>query len=118
MKKFLTIVGAIVVAFFIITLIIGLVAGTSINEPTQAEVRVRTGSKSTCWSGQIDDATREGCGARTYTVSNDLGIIAAVVQKKSDDQIRLTVEIWIDGKLADTAETTAAYGVVTVSATD
>jgi hypothetical protein len=117
MKKFLTIVGAIVVAFFIITLIIGLVAGTSTNEPTQAEVRVRTGS-STCWSGQIDDATKEGCGERTYTVSNDLGIIVAVVQKKSDDQIGLTVEVWIDGKLADTATTNAAYGVVTVSATD
>ena len=117
MKKFFTIVGAIVVAFFIITLIVGLVAGTSTNEPTQAEVRVRAGA-ATCWSGSIVDATREGCGARTYPVSSDLGIIVAVLQKKSDDQEGLTVEVWIDGELADTATTNAAYGVVTVSATD
>lgn len=117
MRKFLTIVGAIVVAFFIIAFIVGLVAGSSVDEPTQAEVRVRAGAE-TCWSGQIGDATREGCGLATYPVSSDLGIVVAVVQKKADDPNPLTVEVWINGAIADTATTSAAYGIVTVSGTD
>ena len=111
-KTFLKIVAAVIGLY-----VIGQMVGTSTKEPTRAEVRVRTGP-STCWSGQIDDATRDGCGAMTYPVSSDLGSIVAVVQKKSDDAEGLTVEVWIDGKLADTATTTAAYGLVTVSATD
>ena len=116
-KRFLTIVAAIVVAFLVIGLVGALMAGTSTKEPTRAEVRVRADA-ATCWSGQIDDATRDGCGSRTYTVSSDLGIIVAVVQKNSGDQMALTVEIWINGELADDARTTARYGIVTVSASD
>ena len=116
-KRFLTIVAAIVVAFFVIALVVGLMAGTSTKEPTQAEVRVRAGA-ATCWSGQIGDATRDGCGLATYPVSSDLGIIVAVVQKKADDPNPLTVEVWINGEIADTATTSAAYGIVTVSASD
>lgn len=85
-------------------------------EPVEGEVRVRT-MLSTCRSGAIDNATREGCRDAIFTVSNDIAIVA-VVQKQSGDQSGLTVEVWIDGALADTATTTAAYGVVTVSATD
>lgn len=107
-KTFLKIVAAVIGLY-----VIGQMVGTSTKEPTRAEVRVRTGP-STCWSGQIDDATRDGCGSRTYTVSSDSGIIVAVVQKNENDDIALTVEIWINGELADTARTTARYGIVTV----
>lgn len=116
-KKFLIIVLVSLIAFAAIALIVGLFADTLNMTPTEGEVRVRAGA-ATCWSGQIGDATRDGCGAMTYPVSSDLGSIVAVVQKKSDDAEGLTVEVWIDGKLADTATTTAAYGLVTVSATD
>lgn len=113
MKKFLIIVLVSLIAFVVIALIAGSFAGTISTEPTQGEVRVRAGAE-TCWSGQIGDATRDGCGAMTYPVSGDFGIIVAVVQKKSDDKNGLTVEVWIDGKLADTATTNASYGLVTV----
>ena len=115
-KKFLLIVAAVVTAFFVITLIIGLLTGTGAPKATTARVTVFADT-SLCWSGSIGDATHEGCGRRDIDISNDLGIFVAVVQKQSDDSKALTVRITPTGGKAKESTTTAAYGVVSVSAT-
>jgi hypothetical protein len=114
-KKFLIIVAAIVTAFFVIGLVLGLLAGTVAPTATTARVTVFA-ETSLCWSGSIGDATQEGCGRRDYDITSDLGIFAAVVQKQSDDTKTLTVRITPTGGESKEATTTAAYGVVTVTA--
>lgn len=60
-------------------------------------------------------ASVDGSGDRNFTVSG--GHVAATFQKKSDLPVRLIVSILDqNGALLATKQTTAAYGVVTVSA--
>jgi len=114
MRKFLVIVAAIVAAFFIITAII---AGLGVGTPKVTTARVVVFAEvSTCWSGQIGDATQDGCGRAEFDIKSDIGIFVAVVQKKSDDAAVLTVRITPTGKPSKETTTTAAFGVVTVTA--
>ena len=70
---------------------------------------------SLCWSGAIGDATRDGCGDATFEIDSSISIFVANAQKQSDDSRPLTLKLIIEGKVVDTATTTAAYGIATVS---
>ena len=73
---------------------------------------------STSWSGSFGGAgssrTIEGYGNKAIPVSKDLHTVAAVVHKKTEGG-SLKVQILEDGEVVDQGETTAAYGVVSVT---
>jgi len=67
------------------------------------------------WTGNIQGDSGmsvEGTGTKTYTVEGD--IIAASAQKQDDSEEPLTISIIVNGKVEDTATTTAGYGVANV----
>jgi hypothetical protein len=82
---------------------------------TTARVEV-IAAPSVCWSGAIGDVTHDGCGNKTLNITSDIGIFAAAVQKQGDDSNPLTVRITPTGEQSKENTTTAAYGVVTVTA--
>ena len=108
-------IAAIVLAVLVaLSLIFGFFANSlSPFSPVLGEVRV-VAQQRVCWSGSIGDSTKQGCGSAVYQVEGDLGFIVAVVQKQDAEMLPLTVEIWIDNEMRDTATTTASYGLVTV----
>ena len=66
-----------------------------------------------CWSGQIGNSTKQGCGSKSYEI--DETIIVAVVQKHTPGRWRMRVSLVMDGKTKDEAQTTAAFGTAQVS---
>lgn len=92
-----------------------LVAGCgSMPEETSAVARIEA-PEGSCWSGSIGDVTRDGCGSSRVELDKSWAH-AVMVQKDGDDTSPLTVIIEIDGQEKDRGTTTAAYGVVTVTA--
>jgi hypothetical protein len=79
-----------------------------------AEIVIEADS-ATCWSGQVGDATRNGCGSRTLQLASDIGIYVAVLQKSGQDNSKLTVTLNVKGETMDREYTTSPFGVVTVS---
>ena len=107
-------IAAIVLAVLVaLSLIFGFFANSLSPTLVLGEVRV-VAQQRVCWSGSIGDSTKQGCGSAVYQVEGDLGFVVAVVQKQDAEMLPLTVEIWIDNEMRDTATTTASYGLVTV----
>ena len=80
----------------------------------EGAIHVQAGPKQ-CWSGHVGDSSKEGCGAAEFDVGGkDEPIIVAIVQKKTPGTWRLGLSLEIDGKVRDSSETTAEYGVAQV----
>jgi hypothetical protein len=90
----------------------------SSNQPTTAEVEVRTEPVDMCWSGAFGDRTVDGCGDSIVTVESDIGIYSVTAQKKDDSLGTLALILRINGKEVDSTSTSAAYGVASVSGQD
>ncbi|MGA2919264.1 hypothetical protein [Methanoregula sp.] len=73
------------------------------------------------WSGAYGEAgamqSVDGAGSQTYTLTNPNYIVSSTFQKKDNSASELRVEISEDGNVLKSGSTTAAYGVVLVSAT-
>jgi hypothetical protein len=82
-------------------------------ETQPAKIRIIAPSGK-CWSGAIGSATREGCGTRTYTITDE-PVVVANTQKTTDGKWPLKIELRIDGGLVDSGVTRAQYGVVQVA---
>jgi hypothetical protein len=77
-------------------------------------VRVEAGSEE-CWSGHVGDSSKDGCGAAEFQVGGkEEPIIVAIIQKESPGDWQLGVTLEIDGKVRDTSETTAEFGIAEV----
>jgi hypothetical protein len=96
--------------FFVLVLVApGCATDTLSKQP--GVVRAPAGK---CWSGAIGDSTKEGCGAKSFTIKGE-NIIVAVVQKKTAGRWALRLQLIVDGKLKDNSQTSATYGVAQVS---
>jgi hypothetical protein len=74
---------------------------------------VVTAPAAECWSGSIGEATRQGCGPQTFSISGD--ILVAVVQKTSAGSWPLEVAVVDGSSTKDDQVTSAEYGLVSVS---
>lgn len=66
-----------------------------------------------CWSGAIGDSTKDDCGPASFDIEGE-AIIVANAQKQDAGKWRLRLVLEIDGKVVDTSETTAEYGIAQV----
>jgi hypothetical protein len=101
MKAFMLIAVAVVLAGC---------ADTLTKKPGTVEIQAPAGK---CWSGQIGDSTKDGCGSESYEI--DETIIVAVVQKRTPGRWKMRVVLVIDGKTKDEAQSTAQQGIAQVS---
>jgi hypothetical protein len=83
---------------------------------TTAAVEVRTIPVDLCWSGHFQNRSVDGCGDSSVDMPPEEAVYAATAQIQGASG-SLTLILRINGKQADTATTTAAYGVVSVSGT-
>jgi hypothetical protein len=79
-----------------------------------AIVEVRTAPVDLCWSGAFGNRSVDGCGDSRVDLQSDIGIFSANAQKQ-DEFGSLTLVLLVNGKQVDSATTTAAYGVASVS---
>jgi hypothetical protein len=100
--------------YLLLPAIVVLASCVGLNSTTVATVQIDAPA-SLCWSGAIGDATHEGCGTTTINIDSSIGLFAATAQKQSDDKKALTISLIINGKVVDSATTTAGYGIVVVS---
>ena len=115
------IVAGIIVFFIFIAIIWGVVWLTTpkieVPESSTATFYIEIESD-TSWMGSIggDGSSRsiDGHGSQTWKLTG-YTVVSAVIQKTTEYGY-LTVRILKDGKIVDSQTTTAAYGVVTVSA--
>ena len=93
--------------------------GSSTNTASSNAVQV-TVNYNGPWQGSYGDVggmqSVDGIGLKTYTISNPNSIVSASFQKKDNSASQLTVNIIENGNTLKTGSTTAAYGVVLVSA--
>ena len=94
-------------------------SSSSSNQSTGVQVKIITDGS---WSGSIGDGNSQssygGTGEETIDLGNpDYNIVSVVIQKKSGDSSNLKVQILKDGKVIEEGNTTAEYGVVTLSTT-
>lgn len=108
------IIALVIIAFLVIGVIIGGIWWYSLPKTSTFTIQVKS---NTDWAGSIgaDGSSRtiEGYGSETREVT---GTIAVAVIQKQTDYGYLTVTILQNGKVLDSQTTTAAYGVVNVSA--
>ena len=115
MKRFAIIASiTFVIALGFFVLFYSFLAGSVLTGSKNAVFRVQTDSSS-CWSGFLGDASRQGCGSSEYAVTSSISIFAGSVQKQSADGMPLTLQLIIEGKLVNESTTTADYGVATAS---
>jgi len=73
------------------------------------------------WSGAYGEVgaiqSIDGTGSKTYTITNPNYAVSASFQKQDSSTSTLNVEIIEDGKVIKSGSTTAAYGIVAISAT-
>lgn len=69
---------------------------------------------SLCWSANVGGATQEGCGDKAFSVHDGLGLFSSNVQKKSAGSEVIRISVQVDGQVAATNSTSAAYGVAQV----
>jgi len=89
----------------------GCATDTLSKQPGVVRVQAPAGK---CWSGPVGDSTKEGCGSKSFTIKGE-NIIVAVVQKQTSGRWPLRLALVIDGKVKDSARTSATYGVAQVS---
>ena len=99
---------------FLFAIACSAILGSAVHKATtqkEAIVRVEA-ADDVCWAGAIGDATREGCGTKSFPVRTVAGnLVAANAQKKSADSQPLAVVILIDGREVARNSTSAAYGL-------
>lgn len=110
----------LLLVIFGIAAAVGL-ATTNVNASSQAIVKVES---NTGWLGSImdsgfDSATQQGQGNANIPIECDSGIFVAgiyslFIQKQGEGGM-LTISVVKDGTVLDTATTSAAYGVVTLT---
>jgi hypothetical protein len=67
-----------------------------------------------CWSGAIGDSTKDGCGSKSFDITNE-AIIVANAQKQDPGKWKLRLVLEVDGAVVDEASTTATFGIAQVS---
>lgn len=87
-----------------------------LTEPADSAIARVEAPTGVCWSGAIGNATRDGCGPAEFdiTAEGTGGIYSVNAQKQGEGSEPLTLVLVINGEEVDRAETTAAYGVVSV----
>jgi hypothetical protein len=104
----------IIVGILIFIVLVGAIYYFSTPKVSTFSIKIES---NTSWSGSIgaDGSSRtiEGYGSETWKVT---GTIAVAVIQKQTEYGYLTVSILRDGRVLDSQTTTAAYGVVSVSA--
>ncbi len=72
------------------------------------------------WSGAYGEVgattSVDGFGSKTYTITNPVYMVSATFQKNDASASEMSVEINEDGTVLKSGSTTAAYGVVLISA--
>lgn len=67
-----------------------------------------------CWTGAIVDRSEEGCGPKDFPIQDE-AIIVANAQKETPGRWTLELVLEVDGEEVDRNQTTARFGVATVS---
>lgn len=79
-----------------------------------SQVKIQTSSKSVCWKGKVDGASKSGCGSKTINVRVDDNGVQVRIQKTKGNG-KLVVVLVVRGQTVDHAQVTGSSGVVSVS---
>jgi hypothetical protein len=67
-----------------------------------------------CWSGAIGDSSKDGCGPASFDIEGEY-IIVANAHKQTPGDWTLTLTLTVGGDVKDTSETSAEFGLASVS---
>jgi hypothetical protein len=119
MKLMLKIAGGIVIGVVLLTVGCAALLSSSVKEATKKKtwiVRVNAPA-GRCWSGAMGNRTVDGCGSKVVRV-RDIAITSANAQKQSAGHWRLKLTLLKDGRVVDSASTTAVYGIADITGSD
>jgi flagellar hook assembly protein FlgD len=77
------------------------------------KVKIQT-TKSVCWKGKVEGASKSGCGSKTINVRASSDGVQVRIQKTKGDG-KLVVVLVVEGQTVDHAQVSGSSGVVSLS---